>query len=230
MHYHADYNTGTNTIHSGGDKESFCCCRSFRPSIRSECARAHEQEPWKTSRRRRPSRADAAAQGRADGPCCSWPSPPSDCGFRNDYPIGTTLPWGPATCRACCAGCCWTCALILFQGVRASVNEASARVSHRRGMAAGRFRHPGPSSSFREPRTAGPGRSPSRCSRRSGSFGGARIAVSKRHRRAVADRAARGPIFIVASASPFPSGRSGRRWICSTISPIGFGVAFTPWN
>jgi len=23
MHYHADYNTGTNTVHSGGDKESF---------------------------------------------------------------------------------------------------------------------------------------------------------------------------------------------------------------
>ena len=23
MHYHADYNTGTNTIHAGGDRESF---------------------------------------------------------------------------------------------------------------------------------------------------------------------------------------------------------------
>jgi uncharacterized protein len=23
MHYHADYNTGTNTIHAGGDKESY---------------------------------------------------------------------------------------------------------------------------------------------------------------------------------------------------------------
>jgi hypothetical protein len=23
MHYHADYNTGTNMIHAGGDKESY---------------------------------------------------------------------------------------------------------------------------------------------------------------------------------------------------------------
>ena len=29
MHYHADYNTGTNTIHAGGKYESICCCRLF---------------------------------------------------------------------------------------------------------------------------------------------------------------------------------------------------------
>ena len=27
MHYHADYNTGTNTIHAGGDADPICCCR-----------------------------------------------------------------------------------------------------------------------------------------------------------------------------------------------------------
>ena len=31
MHYHADYNTGTNTIYAGGEYGSpICCCRSFR--------------------------------------------------------------------------------------------------------------------------------------------------------------------------------------------------------
>ena len=32
MHYHADYNTGTNTIYAGGERESYLLCRLYRPS------------------------------------------------------------------------------------------------------------------------------------------------------------------------------------------------------
>jgi uncharacterized protein len=33
MHYHADYNTGTNTIHAGGDRESYLLLPVIPPTL-----------------------------------------------------------------------------------------------------------------------------------------------------------------------------------------------------
>ena len=85
LHYHADYNTGTNTIYAGGEHESYL----LLPVIPKSDEQPMSDVPSPPSRLRICSVARMCSPG-----CCSSRSPSFGLWASRNYPIGTTTRMG----------------------------------------------------------------------------------------------------------------------------------------
>jgi hypothetical protein len=148
MHYHADYNTGTNTIYAGGDKESYLLLPIIPASVGDGCTdgRASRATAERRHDRRRSDRAQSLRHARAQDVLAGL----LFVGVRVRAVALARLSdrhracaWAPATCRGCCAGSCSASASCLVQGLREAQAERGAVAPHAAGGRCLRHREPG---------------------------------------------------------------------------------------